>query len=209
MLRKILILLLLMPVIAFADAVHIRDSFNGEPHTHDFPDAFNNSLDPSATASPTIDNSPSNTAVSDQLAVNSVTLEAQETPTYTKSKIENTPDVLPPPVYPTVPCFKGGSFGGSIPGVGLSIGGGKIDPGCERREMIRLASQMGSDGRALFLWCSDEKIVEVFGSVEECLGFPESGNSGSTAVVPTTEAVAYCEKRSENIEEELVECLTK
>ena len=44
---------------------------------------------------------------------------------------------ITPPIMPTVPCFKG--FGGAVQSgmLGGSFGGGKVDPGCDARELAR------------------------------------------------------------------------
>lgn len=86
-------------------------------------------------------------------------------------KIRNTPTVVAPDVFPTVPCFRTGSISGAGPGLGFSWGGGKIDPGCEAREEIRLAAAVGLINRALYRWCQLPNNVESFGSLKECLEF--------------------------------------
>lgn len=59
---------------------------------------------------------------------NDTTVEAPKIPVST---------AITPPIMPTVPCFKG--FGGAAqtPLVGGSFGGGKVDPGCDDRELAR------------------------------------------------------------------------
>ena len=85
--------------------------------------------------------------------------------------IRNTPAALAPNIYASGPCFKGASGAASGPGFGLSIGGGRIDPGCVEREEIRIAAQIGLTSRALFRWCGLDNNVEEFGSREDCLSF--------------------------------------
>ncbi len=86
-------------------------------------------------------------------------------------KIRNTPTTVAPDVFPTAPCFRTGALSGSGPGLGFSWGGGKIDPGCESREEIRLAASFGLIDRALFRWCQLPNNIESFGSLEKCLEF--------------------------------------
>jgi len=49
-----------------------------------------------------------------------------------------------PTSLPTVPCFKGMSGGMQTMAVGLSFGGGKVDPGCDSREIARSYALLGS-----------------------------------------------------------------
>lgn len=85
--------------------------------------------------------------------------------------VRQAPNVFAPPIYPTVSCFKGASGGFSVPGGGLSLGGGRIDPNCESREEIRLAHEMGLQDHALFRWCNLPNNVALFGSIEACLDY--------------------------------------
>ena len=81
-------------------------------------------------------------------------------------KIKNTPDPNAPPIYPTVPCFKGGSASLTLPGFGASAGGGKIDEGCNEREWIRIAPTVTL---RLFMYCQAEFVQARFLTVEDCL----------------------------------------
>ena len=83
--------------------------------------------------------------------------------------IRNTPNAYAPTVYPSVPCFKSGSAAGSGPGISLAIGGGRIDKGCEKRELIRLAYQMGMTSQAEIGWCQEAVRTKMFPSLEDCL----------------------------------------
>ncbi len=80
--------------------------------------------------------------------------------------IKNTPDPNAPPIYPTVPCFKGGSASLTLPGFGASAGGGKIDEGCNEREWIRIAPTVTL---RLFMYCQAEFVQARFLTVEDCL----------------------------------------
>lgn len=86
--------------------------------------------------------------------------------------IKNTPTALAPNIYASGPCFKGSSGAASGPGFGLSIGGGRIDPGCVEREEIRIAAQIGLMDRAIYRWCGLENNVKEFGSRDDCLSYP-------------------------------------
>ena len=86
-------------------------------------------------------------------------------------KIRNTPSMVAPDIYPTVSCFKGASGSASVPGIGLSLGAGKIDKDCVKREYIRLAYAMGLINRATYMWCQQQYVWEDFGTTEDCLLF--------------------------------------
>jgi hypothetical protein len=98
-----------------------------------------------------------------------------EAPNPDKIKIKNTPTAIAPDIYPTVSCFKTGSFAFSVPGFGGSAGAGKIDQDCVKREYIRLAYAMGLLDRATFMWCKQPSVWEDFGSEEACLLFEVEG----------------------------------
>lgn len=86
-----------------------------------------------------------------------------------KVEFRNNPNVYTNPPMPTVPCYKTGGFGASGGGLGLSLGGGKIDPYCTEREEIRLGHAIGMEFAATWRWCNMENNVRVFGSPEQCL----------------------------------------
>lgn len=105
----------------------------------------------------------------DQANSQSVTVEGDRHPD--SIKIRNTPPAIAPDLLPTVSCFRGGSGGASGPGFGISIGAGRIDKGCVRREMIRLGHGIGLEEQAARMWCAEAVKEEEFASVEQCLGF--------------------------------------
>ncbi len=82
-------------------------------------------------------------------------------------RIKNTPDPYAPPIYPTVPCFKGGSGSATGPGWGISVGGGKIDPECNEREWIRMGPTVA---HRVHTYCSSDFAMERFESFEDCVG---------------------------------------
>lgn len=86
-----------------------------------------------------------------------------------KVDFRNNPNVYAPAIQPTVNCYKTGGGGASGGGVGLSFGGGKIDPYCVEREEIRLAHEIGMRFQAAWRWCNLENNILVFGTPQDCL----------------------------------------
>lgn len=103
-----------------------------------------------------------------------------------KRPYRNAPNAYAPPVSPTVSCFKGASGSASAPGFGISIGAGKIDQGCVRRELIRLAPE----SHKLFLFCNEPTVLAMFDDFDTCLdydpkGGDDSNDGGYTLPTPT------------------------
>lgn len=96
-----------------------------------------------------------------------------------KVDFRNNPNVYAPAIQPTVNCYKTGGGGASGGGVGLSFGGGKIDPYCVEREEIRLAHEIGMKFQAAWRWCNLENNIEIFGTPTDCLTANTSPLSGS------------------------------
>lgn len=109
-------------------------------------------------------------------------------------KFRNNPNVYTNPPAPTIPCYKTGGLGGSGGGLGISLGGGKVDLECVKRENIRLGHAIGMTTQARFAWCNLENNLQVFDSVSECL-------SADTSVVSPEYQLLLREK--ERIEREL------
>lgn len=120
---------------------------------------------------------------------------------------EQAPSMFSPSVYPTAPCINSGSFAGSSKGFGISFGGGKELDGCVNRELIRLAAQMGRVDHALFMLCSQEETIMIFGSVETCLGFRTTDTA--SVISELRSDLAICEEAGARRQEEFVECLSK
>ena len=109
-------------------------------------------------------------------------------------KFRNNPNVYTNAPAPTIPCYKTGGFGGSGGGVGLSLGGGKVDETCVRREEIRLGFAIGMTTQARFAWCNLENNRALFSSIDECL-------SADTSVVSSEYQLLLKEK--DRLEREL------
>lgn len=82
-----------------------------------------------------------------------------------KRPYRNPANAYAPPVQPTVSCFKGASGSAVGPGFGISIGAGKIDKGCVRRELIRLAPE----SHKLYLFCYEPTVLTLFDDHQTCL----------------------------------------
>jgi len=79
----------------------------------------------------------------------------------------NAPPVYVPSIHPTAPCIVTGGFGLSFPGGGGSLGGGKLDKGCEEREVARMLAGMGAIDLALDILCSGDPVERTIGQ-EKC-----------------------------------------
>ncbi len=97
------------------------------------------------------------------------TLTDQSTNTVNTDYKRNAPSINAPAISPTVPCYKTGGLSLGFPGGGGSIGGGKIDKGCEEREVARLMAEMGAVTLALAMLCESEAVERTIG-VAQCLG---------------------------------------
>lgn len=81
---------------------------------------------------------------------------------------KNTPNAYAPPIYPTVPCRGGTSGSAAGPGFGISIGTGRIDPGCVERENVRLAP---TEAHRIRAWCNLKGVSDDWESLEACIGY--------------------------------------
>ncbi len=79
----------------------------------------------------------------------------------------NAPTVHVPSISPTAPCIVTGGFGLSFPGGGGSLGGGKLDKGCEERETARMLAEMGAGDLVLGILCSSDAVDRTIGQ-EHC-----------------------------------------
>ncbi len=79
----------------------------------------------------------------------------------------NAPSVHAPSIHPTAPCIVTGGFGLSFPGGGGSLGGGKLDKGCEERETARMLAEMGAIDLSLAILCKSNAVERTVGE-EEC-----------------------------------------
>ena len=81
----------------------------------------------------------------------------------------DTATAIAPPVYPTVPCFKGIGIGAQGPAFGASFGGGKIDQNCAELEAARQAPTLIARCKILLT----NKFYQKAGvSMEDCMAVP-------------------------------------
>lgn len=88
----------------------------------------------------------------------------------TQNYATNTPDVLPPSNYPTVPCFRPASGGLSVKGFGIGGGAGALDEAClkreadrSKRETAQMFAALGDRVAAHAVLCATNDAREVFG----------------------------------------------
>ncbi len=84
--------------------------------------------------------------------------------------VRQTASAIAPETFPTVPCFKAYSGAGQAAGFGFSLGGGKIDKGCEAREDARLLAAIGSKVAACKVILSLPEVANSGVTLEECVG---------------------------------------
>ncbi len=97
---------------------------------------------------------------------------------------------IAPPVLPTVPCFKGA--GGSVQAgmIGGAFGAGKVDQGCDDRELARAFSGPQTVASCKIL-LNTKKAKKAGITMEDCLGVqPTSQNVVTSQQVMTPEPVA-------------------
>ena len=97
---------------------------------------------------------------------------------------------ISPPVLPTVPCFKGA--GGAVQAgmIGGSFGAGKVDQGCDYRELARAFSGPQTVASCKIL-LNTKKAKKAGITMEDCLGVqPVSQNVVTSQQVMTPEPVA-------------------
>lgn len=90
------------------------------------------------------------------------------------------PSVFAPAALPTAPCVVATSGGLSVPGGGLSLGRGRIDPECTLRETARMFDAFGEPEFALELLCASEAVRES-GLADRC---PRQPRGEVTVIVP-------------------------
>jgi hypothetical protein len=96
---------------------------------------------------------------------------------------------ITPPIMPTVPCFKG--FGGSAQTMafGASFGGGKIDKGCNARELARSFSGPQTIASCKILLATKEAVTAGI-TMADCLPVAPVAMISPIAVEPTPVAPA-------------------
>lgn len=77
-----------------------------------------------------------------------------------------------PTVYPTVPCFKGVGAGIQTAAIGASFGGGKVDEGCDARELARTFMTMGSRVSACKILVRTKSARKAGITMDDCMYEP-------------------------------------
>jgi hypothetical protein len=75
--------------------------------------------------------------------------------------LRNTPEIIAPNISGGNPCLVGISGGGAGPGIGITLGIGYSDKGCERRNSAALLSNIGQRDVAIELMCDDQAVREA------------------------------------------------
>jgi hypothetical protein len=75
--------------------------------------------------------------------------------------LRNTPEIIAPNISGGNPCLVGISGGGAGPGIGITLGIGYSDKGCERRNSAALLSNIGEKDVAIELMCDDQNVREA------------------------------------------------
>ena len=75
---------------------------------------------------------------------------------------------ITPPILPTVPCFKGMGGSAQTMAFGASFGGGKVDQGCDDRELARAFSGPQTIASCKIL-INTKKAKKIGITLEECL----------------------------------------
>lgn len=94
--------------------------------------------------------------------------------------IRNVPEIVAPNISGGNPCLIGASGGVAVAGVGVTLGGGWSDKGCERRNEAALLSNMGEKDVAAELMCDDDHVRAAMART----GHPCAADRRVAAVAP-------------------------
>ena len=72
--------------------------------------------------------------------------------------VKNVPEIVAPNISGGNPCLVGVSGGGAGPGIGITLGIGYSDRGCERRNSAALLNNIGEKAAAVELMCDDDRV---------------------------------------------------
>lgn len=72
--------------------------------------------------------------------------------------LRNVPEIIAPNISGGNPCLVGISGGGAGPGIGVTIGIGYSDKGCERRNDAAILNNMGNKAAAVEVLCEDQMV---------------------------------------------------
>ena len=104
-------------------------------------------------------------------------------PQNVKTTVENVPDVATPGLGPagTSPCLIATSAGVGVTGLGIALGTGHVDEGCEERNTAALLGNLGyKDAARAYLCGIDKEIEKAFAAIgqhcpQELAAAQESG----------------------------------
>jgi hypothetical protein len=75
-----------------------------------------------------------------------------------------------PTSLPSAPCIKGFGLGVQVPQAGVSFGGGKVDVGCDERELARSYALLGSKLAACKILVANERSQKAGVTLTDCMG---------------------------------------
>lgn len=75
--------------------------------------------------------------------------------------LRDVPEIVAPNINGGNPCLVGISGGGAGPGIGITLGIGYSDKGCERRNSAALLNNIGEKAAAIELMCDDDKVRQA------------------------------------------------
>lgn len=98
--------------------------------------------------------------------------------------IRNVPEIVAPNISGGNPCLVGVSGGGAGPGIGITLGFGYSDKGCDRRNNAALLSNIGMKDAAVALMCQDDSVRRALAES----GHPCAEDRPVAAVAPASTA---------------------
>lgn len=104
--------------------------------------------------------------------------------------IRTPPEIVAPNISGGNPCLVGISGGGSGPGIGITLGIGYSDKGCERRNNAAILNNIGEKNAAIELMCDDEHVREALARAGHPCEQDRARTATPVATAPTPTTVA-------------------